>query len=139
MDIHNLLDEMGKKKKNLLPIGLFGICILIIGIAGALSCFMWSSSDVDRVVYNTGTSQVYLEKARVPSFCKFVEELESSPVIEEKELDRTLCGYYIYEIQYKDGKKKFVAVNATRLAIDGITHKSSQDICDKFQYFFEDV
>ena len=93
----------------------------------------------ERVVYRTGTREVYLEDAKISPFCQLVEELESSPVMEAEKPEEILCGYYAYEIQYKNGKTKYIFVNASRLAIDGVAHKSSQEICDKFRNFFEEA
>lgn len=115
------------------------LCAIAVALAGILCFLLRDDSAVDKVVYRTGISEAYLEDAKISSFCQLVDELEASPAIEEEKPGEILCGYYTYEIQYRDGTIKYIAVNATRLAIDGVAHKSSQEICDKFRNFFEEV
>ena len=115
------------------------LCAIAVALAGILCFLLRDDSAVDKVVYRTGTREVYLEDAKISPFCQLVEELESSPVMEAEKPEEILCGYYAYEIQYKNGKTKYIFVNASRLAIDGVAHKSSQEICDKFRDFFEEV
>lgn len=117
--------------------GIVILCVTSVALAGIICLLLRDSSAVDKVVYRAGTGEVRLEDEQISSFCQLVEDLESSPVIEEEEPGEMLCGYYIYEIQYKNGKSKYIVVNATRLAIDGVAHKSSQEICDRFRNFFE--
>lgn len=139
MGAYNILVKNKKSKKNSLKKNRIESCIVIICIVWFLYLCFQNNSAIAKVVYRTGIGETYLEDDKIPAFCQFVEELEASPMLQENPEKPLLCGYYDYEIEYKNGKTKSIVVNATRLAIDGTAHESSQDICDRFRHFFEDV
>lgn len=123
-------------KRRKLYIGLaVGLSIVLI-LSGGYTYWQGRKTDVKSIIYLNPLQEKALAKDKFDAFEKLVSSVEeTSKRVENPEMR---AGSYSVRLTYREGKEKYVTVNAVYCYINGTCYTSSQELCDQFMAFFED-